>query len=1012
MPALLAGMWAGDASAQVTQYVYVTSLVNNTVTIYSTATRLSVAGPITVGSGRYTSAITPDGQFVYITAAGGNAVNVISADGYSVATIQVDAIPTGLTLAPDGRRLYVANFGSNTLSVIDVATHTVVGTAPAGSGPNAVVVTPNGSKAYIVNAAVNSVVAIDLTTLTIVATILVGSNPIALAVAPDGLTLYVANEVGNSLTTIDTATDTVFGAPITTGTNPSSIAITPDGLTAYVASQTTSEVQAFDLVTRTLAATINLSTGPSGLAVTPDGRTVWVKSDTGNTIDTIDVATNTVSGPSIPVDPSPIGGGSQFIGPNVIAGATPLVIASDAELTAGRFGSFVNFDNGTLQLAAPWSTTRDVSFLPGGGTIDTNGFDATIGGHIVFGSGLYKVGAGRLRFTGSNAQPGFFGVIGGTLELNGTHPGSVVVQSGVLEGVGTLENLLAVGGSVSPGQGGPGILHTLVAQLVAGAALVIELNGPVAGTGYDRLDPTLLADVTDATLTLQLGYAPAGGTSFTILTHAQGTFAGLPEGALFIAGGRRFRITYLGGSGSDVVLQVDDLPTVSAFANRTLAVGAAFESDRFHRRRRSHAARLAQRHRHLVEFGAPAQRESGARRQRCGPYARGDPGARCDGQHDNHGHRLRRHGHDTGVVRADGTGQQPSDHQRLHQPDAGGRRRVDPVAFTVGDVETPPPSLGLTVTSSNVRCCPTRIWCSAAPVLHARSGRRRCSGGGHHDHHGDRLGWRRDGAGLVRAHGRRGAHLLPGGRRDRRVLRHRHPDRQSEQSRPRRSTLTFLKDDGTTIVQSRHAGADVAHDDSAWTRSPGSKRRRSRRRRRRPTRAARRRAHDEVGCHGYGAHTEKATAGAAIDWYFAEGSQGFFHDVFPAGQSAERRRNTAHVTLPARRRAAGARDYPLAATSRTTIDVAERAGAGQSLVRRAGHVRSAGHGRARDVFRQRRRCGSGGHASAGVTAPSTNWFLAEGATGTFFDDVRAARESERRAGGRDDDVSAADRRRR
>ena len=27
---------------------------------------------------------------------------------------------------------------------------------------------------------------------------------------------------------------------------------------------------------------------------------------------------------------------------------------------------------------------------------------------------------------------------------------------------------------------------------------------------------------------------------------------------------------------------------------------------------------------------------------------------------------------------------------------------------------------------------------------------------------------------------------------------------------------------------------------------------------------------------------------------------------------------------------------------------------------------------------------NGGHASAGVTAPSTSWFLAEGATGSYF----------------------------
>ena len=81
------------------------------------------------------------------------------------------------------------------------------------------------------------------------------------------------------------------------------------------------------------------------------------------------------------------------------------------------------------------------------------------------------------------------------------------------------------------------------------------------------------------------------------------------------------------------------------------------------------------------------------------------------------------------------------------------------------------------------------------------------------------------------------------------------------------------------------------------------------------------------------------------------------------------------------------RDYTLAADvahddSRSTIR------ARRSAHRRLGgdHRAAADHRRARDVPE---RAGPGrsrpGHGSAGVTAPATSWFLAEGATGPFFD---------------------------
>ena len=50
-----------------------------------------------------------------------------------------------------------------------------------------------------------------------------------------------------------------------------------------------------------------------------------------------------------------------------------------------------------------------------------------------------------------------------------------------------------------------------------------------------------------------------------------------------------------------------------------------------------------------------------------------------------------------------------------------------------------------------------------------------------------------------------------------------------------------------------------------------------------------------MGRDGYGSHTEKATAGAATEWFFAEGSQGFFSTYFLL-VNPQTTANVAHVT--------------------------------------------------------------------------------------------------------------------
>jgi uncharacterized repeat protein (TIGR01451 family) len=133
---------------------------------------------------------------------------------------------------------------------------------------------------------------------------------------------------------------------------------------------------------------------------------------------------------------------------------------------------------------------------------------------------------------------------------------------------------------------------------------------------------------------------------------------------------------------------------------------------------------------------------------------------------------------------------------------------------------------------------------------------------------------------------------------------------------------------------------------------------------------------------GYGVATEKATDGPASTWYFAEGSQGYFHTYFLLA-NPHNASNVAHVTYLLDGGGVVQRDYPLAPASRLTID----AGADAALVDRSfgATVVFDRPGMAeRAMYFDADRPFAGGSASAGVTAPSTSWRLAEGATGTFF----------------------------
>ena len=147
------------------------------------------------------------------------------------------------------------------------------------------------------------------------------------------------------------------------------------------------------------------------------------------------------------------------------------------------------------------------------------------------------------------------------------------------------------------------------------------------------------------------------------------------------------------------------------------------------------------------------------------------------------------------------------------------------------------------------------------------------------------------------------------------------------------------------------------------------------------------------GAAAYGAHAETALHSTSTTWYLAEGATHSGFDLFYLLQNPASTPATVRVRYLRPSGEPLEKTYTLAANSRTNIwvDTEELPGLGTALantdvsaviestdgvpiiVERAMYLSNQG------------RLFNAGHESAGITSPATRWFLAEGATGDYFD---------------------------
>ena len=176
---------------------------------------------------------------------------------------------------------------------------------------------------------------------------------------------------------------------------------------------------------------------------------------------------------------------------------------------------------------------------------------------------VIKRGTGVWTLSGANTYTGGTGVVEGTLLVDGDQSAATgtvnVLPFGTLGGTGTLGGSVVVqGGTLSPGaSASAGTLHVGGSlTLQTDSDYRVELDAPGA---FDLTDVSGDVTLLDAALVLNTHFTPDVGTQFTIIENGGidpvlGTFAALPEGAHFAAGGTSFAISYQGGTGNDVVL--------------------------------------------------------------------------------------------------------------------------------------------------------------------------------------------------------------------------------------------------------------------------------------------------------------------------------------------------------------------------------------------------------------------------------------------------------------------------
>ncbi|MFO0902446.1 MAG: hypothetical protein U0939_05560 [Pirellulales bacterium] len=294
-----------------------------------------------------------------------------------------------------------------------------------------------------------------------------------------------------------------------------------------------------------------------------------------------------------------LGAANSYTGVTSVTNGTLIVKTATSLGTAdGTAGTGTTVSNGSVQLENSITVANELLTGTGNTQLYSSG-DNTWTGDINSNSYLTLsaiTSLSRLQVDGdiSNLSEMYVNGSGGRVVLNGTNVSAYYAyfQSGVTEVNGSLSTnyyyvysyggatitgngaveastvpgydypwYITSGATVNPGSiGGAGDLDSRDINFQTNSNYNVDLLGTAPGTAYDQLLVNGAVSLAGK-LNVNLGFTPAIGNTFQIITNdsndaVSGTFAGLAENSLLVVGSTVFRVSYVGGTGNDVVLTV------------------------------------------------------------------------------------------------------------------------------------------------------------------------------------------------------------------------------------------------------------------------------------------------------------------------------------------------------------------------------------------------------------------------------------------------------------------------
>ena len=262
-------------------------------------------------------------------------------------------------------------------------------------------------------------------------------------------------------------------------------------------------------------------------------------------------------------------------------------IADDAVVAIHNAGRLdLNGQSETIgQLQGEGTVSLEGRFVPGrSGRLTVGG--GSFHGVIVGRGGLTKTGfaSSALTLTGENPFVGLTIVNSGQLRVDGVQSNSPIrLDGGVLTGRGLIGPITGnLGGILQPGIAGPAFQNRLQSRDVALNSSttfrpVLTSFDPGFENSYLQVSGAVSLGGCVLSVDLLGVFRPTNGASFLIIDNdgsdpVIGTFASLPEAAVFGGDGLPFRISYVGGTGNDVIITriaapVSTLRSITALGN-------------------------------------------------------------------------------------------------------------------------------------------------------------------------------------------------------------------------------------------------------------------------------------------------------------------------------------------------------------------------------------------------------------------------------------------------------------